>query len=35
LREKVRAWVEKVRKHEASENDLVQDVFNLDVGAED
>jgi hypothetical protein len=35
LREKVRAWVEKVHKHEASENDLVQDAFNLDVGAED
>jgi hypothetical protein len=35
LREKVRNWVERVRQHESSENDLVQDAFNLDVGAED
>lgn len=35
FREKVRAWVEGVRQHEVRENDLVQDAFNLDIGAED
>ncbi len=31
----VREWVERVRQHEVRENDLVQDAFNLDLGAED
>lgn len=35
FRAQVRAWVEHVRKHEARENDLVQDAFTLDMGAED
>jgi hypothetical protein len=35
LREQVRAWVEQVRRHEAQENDLVQNTFNLDISAED
>jgi hemerythrin-like domain-containing protein len=35
FRERVVAWVEEVRQHEIRENDLVQDVFNLDIGAED
>jgi hypothetical protein len=35
LRQAVRAWVERVRHHEARENDLIQNAFNLDIGAED
>jgi hypothetical protein len=35
LRKDVRDWVESVRQHEVRENDLVQDAFNLDIGAED
>ena len=35
FREKVRRWVEHVRQHEARENDLVFDAFNLDISAED
>jgi hypothetical protein len=35
LRESVRAWVERVRHHEAHENRLVQEAFNLDISAED
>jgi hypothetical protein len=35
LREKILAWVKHLRQHEARENDLVQNVFNLDVAAED
>jgi hypothetical protein len=35
LREGVRAWVERVRQHEAREDKLVQDAFNTDLGAED
>jgi hypothetical protein len=35
LREHVRAWVDQVRQHEARENRLVQDTFNLDIDAED
>jgi len=35
LRGRVRTWIESVRRHEARENDLVQDAFNMDVGAED
>lgn len=32
---KILDWVEHVRRHEARENDLVQDAFNLDISAED
>jgi DNA-binding transcriptional ArsR family regulator len=32
---RVRAWVAQVRRHEARENDLVQEAFNWDVAAED
>ncbi len=35
LRQGVRAWVERVRRHGAREHDLVQDAFNLDIGTED
>ena len=35
LREKVRQWIEHVRRHESRENELVQAAFNLDVGPED
>jgi hypothetical protein len=35
LRQEVRAWIERVRQHEARENDLIQDAFNLDIGTED
>ena len=35
FREEVRGWVERVRQHEVRENDVVQDAFNLDIGAED
>ncbi len=35
LREEVQEWVERARRHELRENDLVQDAFNLDIGAED
>jgi len=35
LRGEVREWIEHVRQHEAHENDLVQDAFCLDIGAED
>jgi hypothetical protein len=35
LRDEVREWIERVRRHEIHENDLVQDAFNLDIGAED
>jgi hemerythrin-like domain-containing protein len=35
LREHIRAWLERIRQHEARENRLVQDVFNLDIDAED
>jgi hypothetical protein len=35
LREEVRSWIERVRRHEARENDLVQDAFNWDIAAED
>jgi len=35
LRKEIRAWIEHVRQHEARENDLVQNAFNLDIGAED
>jgi hypothetical protein len=32
---KVEEWVRRVRKHERSENILVQDAFNVDLTAED
>jgi hypothetical protein len=35
LRGRVRAWVEKLRGHEARENELAQTTFNLDLTAED
>jgi uncharacterized coiled-coil DUF342 family protein len=35
LREAIHEWIERVRSHEARETDLVQDAFNLDIGAED
>jgi hypothetical protein len=35
LREDVKKWVDSVRQHEARENELVQDAFNFDFGAED
>jgi hypothetical protein len=35
LRQEVRAWIERVRQHEARENDLVQEAFNRDIGTED
>jgi hypothetical protein len=35
LAEKTRTWVEQVRRHEAHENRLVQQVFNQDISAED
>jgi hypothetical protein len=35
FRDQVRAWVESVRQHEARENRLVQNAFNMDLGAED
>ena len=31
----VRSWIERVQAHEERENDLVQDAFNQDIGAED
>jgi hypothetical protein len=35
LRAGVLSWVERVRDHEARENALVQDTFNVDLSAED
>jgi chromosome segregation ATPase len=35
LRGEVRGWIERVRRHEARETDLVQNAFGLDIGAED
>jgi hypothetical protein len=35
LRQQLRAWVERVREHEARENQLVQGAFNLDIAGED
>jgi hypothetical protein len=32
---RVEEWLQKVRKHERSENVLVQDAFNVDLAAED
>ncbi len=35
LRDEVWQWIDSIRRHEARENDLVQDAFNVDIGAED
>jgi hypothetical protein len=35
LRRKTREWIATIRQHEAREDELVQDSFNLDVSAED
>jgi hypothetical protein len=35
LRESVREWIGTVRQHEIREDELVQDVFNMDISAED
>ena len=35
FRQRVRAWVEELRRHEADENVLVEDAFNRDVGQKD
>ena len=35
FRGKVLTWMEQLRRHEDRENDLVQDAFNTDIGAED
>jgi len=35
FRERVRAWVAELRRHEADENVLVEDAFNRDVGQKD
>jgi hypothetical protein len=35
FRERVWAWIEWIRQHEARENELVGEAFNLDLGAED
>jgi hypothetical protein len=35
FRAKMRAWVEAVRAHEIRENALLEEAFNLDIGAED
>lgn len=34
-RNKVHAWLAEVRNHESKENSLVEDAFNMDLGAED
>lgn len=35
LRSRIHDWIARFRHHEYSENDLVQDAFNYDLGAED
>jgi hypothetical protein len=35
LRKQVEDWLARVRQHEDRETDVVQDAFNLDIGAED
>jgi hypothetical protein len=35
MRGAIQDWIEEVRRHEQRENDLVQNAFNLDIGAED
>jgi hypothetical protein len=33
--QRIREWIAKVRQHEASEDLLVQEAFNFDIGEED
>ena len=35
LRERIREWITSARQHEAREDELVQNSFNLDINAED
>jgi hypothetical protein len=35
IQEDVKEWLKHVRAHETRENELIQDAFNLDIGAED
>jgi hypothetical protein len=35
LRARIREWIERARRHETRETDLVQDAFDWDVAAED
>jgi hypothetical protein len=35
LRDRVSEWIKRVRRHERSENVLVEDAFNVDLSAED
>lgn len=35
LCQEVRAWIEHIRQHEARENELIQNAFNLDIGMDD
>lgn len=35
LRKKVRMWIERIRHHETSENDLIQDTLCQDLGSKD
>jgi hypothetical protein len=35
MRAKVSEWINHVRRHEARENHLIQDAFNVDIGPED
>jgi hemerythrin-like domain-containing protein len=35
LRGEIRAWIERLRQHEARENRFIQEVFNQDISAED
>jgi hypothetical protein len=35
VRAKVSKWINHVRQHEACENHLIQDAFNLEIGTED
>jgi hypothetical protein len=35
FRTKIRGWIRSVRRHEMCEDDLIQDVFESDIGAED
>lgn len=35
LREKIRKWIERVRRHEISEDDLIQEAYTRDLGVAD
>jgi hypothetical protein len=35
LRDEILKWIGELRQHEVRENELVQDAFNFDIGAED